>query len=661
MIVRNLGYDSISAFDGESCVEQLNSRQVDILLLDMHMPNKNGFDVLSYIRDHDFSMPVIMISGSGDLEQAVESLKLGAYDYLVKPVDPGRLAAVIKNALRERKLREQVRLLSAAMAQSPLSVIITDPEGKIEYINPAFSVVSGYDEQEVKGRKLNVISSGQHSSDFYDDLWKTISSGNVWEGEFVNRSKGGELFYEYATISPITDNSGAISHYLSVKQDITPRKKVQKALVESDQRFQELSDLLPQPVFECDTNGIITYTNRVGFDLFGYSREDFEKGVSVLSLFAPEERTRVLGNMENRLKDMPFENHEYLGLNKNGTTFPLLAYTAKIIRDGNPVGIRGIALDITERRQIEEQLQQLNQTLEQRVEERTRALESTHRQMVLQEKLASIGQLAAGLAHELNNPINFVRINFATLQENVVDLQSLLGSYRDLFRKFEEGADIRGELSSIRSREQEVAIDDLLEDIPNIFSESRNGFERIKTIIGSMRNFSFRHAEHEIVPFDINRGIRDTLVIARTEYRYIATIETDLEMLPPVPCNPEQINQVLLNLLINSSQAIASQQRDTSGVINIRSWHDPEHVYCSIADDGPGISPEVTSRIFEPFFTTKEPGQGTGLGLSISYDIIVQKHNGHLDVHCPPSGGTVFTIMLPRKRTVNDSMHEIAE
>jgi PAS domain S-box-containing protein len=661
MIVQKLGYNSISVSDGERCVELLNSRHVDLLLLDIHMPKKDGIDVLSYIRDHDFSLPVIMISGSGDLGPAVESLKLGAYDYLVKPVDPGRLGAIMKNALSEKALREQVRLLSAAMAQSPLSIIITDPGGMIEYINPAFSIVTGYDEKDVKGRKLDIISSGQHSADFYDGLWKTISSGNVWDGEFVNRRKSGELFYEYATISPITDNSGAITHYLSIKQDISQRKTEQKALIESNQRFQELSDLLPQPVFECDTRGTITYSNRVGYDLFGYTREELDKGVSSLSLFAPEERERVLHNIQCRLNDMPFENHEYHGLKQDGTTFPMLAYTAKIIRDGQPVGIRGIVLDITERQQIEEKLQQLNQTLEQRVEERTRELETTHRQMILQEKLASIGQLAAGLAHELNNPINFVRMNFATLQENVKDLQSLLGSYRDIVRKFEEGGDIRDDLAVIHRREAAVAVDTLIDDIPDIFEESRSGFERIKTIIGSMRNFSFRHAENEIVSFDITKGIRDTLVISRNEYRYIAYIETELDDLPPVPCNPEQINQVFLNLVINSVHAIASQQRDSKGLIRIRTWHDQGHVYCSIADDGPGISPEVMRRIYEPFFTTKEPGKGTGLGLSISYDIIVQKHYGHLDVTCPPSGGTVFTIRLPRTRSVTDMMHEIAE
>ncbi|NTV97864.1 MAG: hybrid sensor histidine kinase/response regulator, partial [Chlorobiaceae bacterium] len=308
-------------------------------------------------------------------------------------------------------------------------------------------------------------------------------------------------------------------------------------------------------------------------------------------------------------------------------------------------------LDITARRQIEEKLQQLNQTLEQRVEERTRELEKTHRQMILQEKLASIGQLAAGLAHELNNPINFVRMNFAALQEDIGDLQDILGSYREFARNIGEGIDLSDDLIALRRKEESLSVDSLLADIPDIFAESRHGFDRIATIIESMRNFSFRHAENEAVSFDINKGIRDTLVIARNEYRYVAEIGTNLEELPPVPCNPEQLNQVFLNLIINSAHAIASQRKGSKGKIVIRTWHDESDVCCSIADDGPGISPEVILHIFEPFFTTKEPGKGTGLGLSISYDIIVQKHGGKLDVHCPSEGGTVFTIRLPLNKS----------
>jgi two-component system, NtrC family, sensor kinase len=646
-IVEKLGYNSLSAANGESCLEMLNSRHIDLLLLDVKMPIRNGLEVLSYIRDHHFTLPVIMISGSTDIELAIESLKMGAYQYLLKPIEPDRLAVTIKNALSEQDLREQVKLFSAAMVQSPFSVVITDPEGVIEYVNPAFTAVSGYIEKDAKGRKSNILASGQHSPKFYSRLWKTITSGKVWEGEFINRRNNGELFWENATISPINDYTGKISHYLAIKQDITERKREQAALVESERRFQELADLLPQPVFECDTSGIITYTNRLGYELFGYTKEELDNGVSSLQLYVPEDRERVRQNIEFRLKDIPFESHEYTALKKDGTMFPILIYTTRIVREGKPVGIRGIVLDITERRQIEEKMHQLNQTLEQRVEERTRELEKTHRQMILQEKLASIGQLAAGLAHELNNPINFVRMNFASLQEDIDDLQDILGDYREIVRKIDEGSDPGEDLRRLQMKEKDLSVDSLLADIPNIFSESKHGFDRVTTIIESMRNFSFRHAENEMVSFNINKGIRDTLVIARNEYRYVADVKSVLEDLPPVPCNPEQINQVFLNLIINGAHAIASQQRSSKGKIVIHTWHDERSVYCSIADDGPGISPEVMRHIFEPFFTTKEPGKGTGLGLSISYDIIVQKHGGKLDVHCPPEGGTVFTVELP--------------
>lgn len=657
-LVEKFGYDVIAVADGERCIELLDTRRIDLLLLDIHMPKKSGIDVLAYIRDHNFTVPAIMISGSSDLELAVESLKLGAYQYLLKPIDHERLGATIKNALCEQELRQQVMLLSAAMSQSPMSVVITDPDGIIDYVNPAFTSSSGYSEQEAKGKKISLMASGKNSRKFYERLWKTISSGKSWDGEIINRRKNGELFWEYATISPITDNFGHISHYLAIKQDISLRKREQEALAESEQRFQELADLLPQPIFESDTKGLITYTNRLGFELFGYTKEDLDRGVSSLSLFAPEDRQRVAYNIECRLNGRPFESHEYIGQRKNGERFPILVYTANIVREGIPVGIRGIVLDITERRQIEEQLQQLNHTLEQRVEERTRELEKTHQQMILREKLASIGQLAAGLAHELNNPINFVRLNFAALQEDIDDLRSILARYRTIISKYEHGDDLTDELREMRQMEADLSIDSLLEDIPNIFSESKSGFDRIRTIIESMRNFSYRHDENEKVPFDINRGVRDTLVIARNEYRYIAEVVKDLQKLPLVHCNPEQLNQVFLNLIVNSAHAIDSQQRGKKGRICIRTWHDDDHVFCSIADDGPGISPQAMQHIFEPFFTTKSPGKGTGLGLSISYDIIVQKHKGRLDIHCPAEGGTVFTIALPLKRNAKVDIHE---
>ena len=651
-IIENLGYKTLTADNGDSCIELLNTERVDLLLLDMQIPGKKGLEVFDFIRKNRITIPVIMISGTSDLEQAIFALKLGAYQYLLKPVSADRLESTVNNALREFELRRKIRLYSEAMTQIPLGVVITDENGIIEYTNPAFTSLTGYAESEAKGQNTTILNSGKQSQEFYKNFWDIINTGQIWQGEFINKKKNGDLYTEYCIVSPITGRNHQISHFIAIKQDLTQRKNEQQALAESEQSFQELADLLPQPVFEVDLNRHISFSNKAGLELFGYSKEVLEHGFDCLRLFAPEEHSRVLESINMVFHGSSADNHEYKALKSDGTNFPILLYTALIIRNNKPIGIRGIGLDITERIETEAALRELNQKLEERVEERTRELEFSHQQMALQEKLASIGQLSAGIAHEINNPINFVRINFATLREDITDLRKLLQEYRNLFHALEEGKPLVKEILEVKAMEKELSVDMLLNGLPELFAESERGFERVGTIIRSMRNFSFQHAIDERVRFDINKGIRDTLVIARNEYRYYAKVETFLEEIPPVPCNPEQINQVFLNLIINSSHAIASQQRHNRGHITIRTTCDNDSVYCTIADDGPGMPPETMRRIFEPFFTTKSPGQGTGLGLSISYDIITHKHGGLLSVSCPPEGGTVFTIRLPLKITI---------
>jgi len=261
--------------------------------------------------------------------------------------------------------------------------------------------------------------------------------------------------------------------------------------------------------------------------------------------------------------------------------------------------------------------------------------------------MVSVGQLAAGIAHELNNPINFVHTNFATLAENFTDLSELLQDYRRLADGDDARQDASARIAAIRAKEKSLQIDYILEDIPALFSETENGFKRVTGIIQSMRDFTRTDQTGGRVYFDLNKGIRDTLIIARSEYKHCANVQTDLGNLPEVPCQPGQINQVLLNLIVNCAHAIAAKPKGGNGLITIRTWCDGNHVICQISDDGPGIPAAVRSRVFEPFFTTKPPGQGTGLGLSISYDIIVHKHRGKLELDCPESGGTVFTLSLP--------------
>ncbi|MBI3140507.1 MAG: histidine kinase [Rhodocyclales bacterium] len=270
-----------------------------------------------------------------------------------------------------------------------------------------------------------------------------------------------------------------------------------------------------------------------------------------------------------------------------------------------------------------------------------RRLEDAQNQLLQSEKMASIGQLAAGVAHEINNPIGYVHSNLGSLETYVEDLFRILDAYAEAQRQNPAPAACFAEVAALRER---LDIDFLKQDVHALLAETREGIDRVKKIVQDLKDFSRAGAEDEWHWADLHKGLDSTLNIVNNEIKYKAKVVKEYGTLPEIDCLPSQLNQVFMNLLVNAAHAIEGQ-----GVITVRTGTEGGKVWIEIADSGCGIPEENLPRIFEPFFTTKPVGRGTGLGLSLSYSI-VQKHGGRIEVASEPGQGTTFRITLPRER-----------
>ncbi len=281
----------------------------------------------------------------------------------------------------------------------------------------------------------------------------------------------------------------------------------------------------------------------------------------------------------------------------------------------------------------------------QRANQELRALNENLRgaqdQLLQSERLASIGQLAAGVAHEINNPIGYVFSNFGTLEAYLERLFEMLEAYEDAEAAL-AGSSVATKLATLRAR---VELDFLKEDIPMLMSESKEGLSRVRKIVQDLKEFSRVDTHQEWVWASLHQGIDSTLNIVANEIKYRADVRREYGELPDIECLPSELNQVFLNLLVNAAQAIGPER----GLIVVRSGDAGDEVWVEVEDDGSGIAPEHLARVFDPFFTTKPVGRGTGLGLSLSYGI-VQKHHGRIDVRSEPGRGSCFRVTLPVRR-----------
>lgn len=422
-------------------------------------------------------------------------------------------------------------------------------------------------------------------------------------------------------------------------------RAAQRSLQAQQENALELFDRSKAAIFILDASGNTIYLNPAFLELL-----ELDDGAELLDKpFLPARFWQDPKDIDGFIRQMKTGDvYTELQLKSANGNQVYVSAVSTFIRDihGRISGYHGVFHDITAKKLAE----QASALAYERLEKANRQLRQIQSQIMQTEKLASIGQIAAGVAHEMNTPVGFVASNFEVLQKYVNCLRQLVIQYEQLAQQIDPKRypDLAQWIEQIADLKNKMKIGFILDDIQSLFEESKEGIERVTAIIRNLRDLSRIDQTDKWDDYNINAGVEATLVVARNEIKYDAEVIKQLGDVPTVQAHTNQINQVLLNIIVNAAQAIRSQGRKEKGMIQIKTYATDEHVVCQITDNGPGILPEHMSKIFQPFFTTKPAGKGTGLGLSLSQEIVVNKHKGQLLVDSSPGQGATFTIKLPK-------------
>ena len=394
----------LSAANGRSGLELYKEHRPDIVLTDISMPVMDGIRLAREIRRMNPGANIILITAHSDTHYLLNAIEMGINRYVLKPIDHDKFFEAIEDSVAritlERKVKEQserISKLSRAVEQSPNMVVITDSEGVVEYVNPKFTEITGYLPEEVVGQNPAHPKSNAAVSESYERLWRSITAGKVWQGEFQSRKKSGELYWESASVSPLCDADGTVTHYVAVKEDITERKRSEDALRESEERFRHLYEDTPVMLHSIDETGRIVNVSNYWLFHLGYERSEVigRKSTDFLTEESSRyaEETAIPAFFKSGLcQDVP-----YRMVKRNGEAVDvLLTAVAEWNATGDVIRSQAVMVDVTEQKRAEEQIRILNTDLEKRVQERTAELEKSNREMEA---------FCYAISHELRAPI----------------------------------------------------------------------------------------------------------------------------------------------------------------------------------------------------------------------------------------------------------------
>jgi len=490
------------------------------------------------------------------------------------------------NALQRETVEN--RFQRAAFEAAADGMLVANRDAEIQWVNPAFTRLTGWAASDVVGKTPRILKSGAHDANFYRAMWTTLLSGSTWRGEMVNRRKDGTHYTERQTITPVPADDGAITGFVAVKHDVTEERRFAETLRRQEAHYRSLIENIQDMVYVVDADGTIQYASPSVERVLGYAPRE-RVGRSALELVHPDDlanaaRLYAAGAHDNGL----VRTAEYHVRHRDGSWRLVEAARKNLVEGDGPQGDVVTVRDITERYSAEELQRKLKA------------------QLVQREKLAALGELLAGVAHELNNPLSVV-MGHAMLLQKTTD--------------------------------------------PAVQARGRKLSEAAARCARIVKNFLALARQHppERDRLDLNAIVREVVELLAYQLRVDdVTVALDLsDSLPLLWADPHQLRQVLVNLINNAHHAV--RETPASRRISITSRFDPEReMLClEITDSGRGIAPEVEARIFEPFFTTKPVGHGTGLGLPICRGI-VESHGGSFEVEGRPGLGALFRAWLPR-------------